>query len=156
MSLSHSIVVPQGHQLFLLFVDGGPQPPRPVTAWKLATPGEVVAEAGELCAHIDAMTRQGVLQRVVSAGGCMHSIDLRLLTVTNLSRGISSRLVPERSVASVPSRPYQYVFPRRSQRMTVAHVLAGSGRSPRIPCSSTSSMHMATIFTLLPLLLLMS
>jgi hypothetical protein len=56
------------------------------------------------------MTRQGVLQRVVSAGGCMHSIDLRLLAVTNLSR-----LIPERSVASVSSRPYQYVFPRRSQ-----------------------------------------
>jgi hypothetical protein len=116
MSLSHSIVVPQGHHLFLLFVDGGPQPPRPVTAWKLATPGQVVTEAGELCAHIDAMTRQGALQRVVSAGACMHSIDLRLLTVTNLSRGISSRLIPERSVASVPSRPYQYVFPRPSQR----------------------------------------
>ncbi len=121
--LSQRILVPQGHQLFVLFVDGGPQPPRPLTAWKLATPDGAITEAGELCGHIEVMTRHGVQQRVVSAGGSMHSIDLRLLTVTNLSRGITSRLISEKSIAAVPPRPYQYVFPHVSQRATVVHVV---------------------------------
>ena len=63
MPLSQPVLAPEGHQLFLIFVDGGPQPPRPVTAWKLAAPGQDVTEADELSVHIDSMVRQGVHQR---------------------------------------------------------------------------------------------
>ena len=109
MPLSQPVLAPAGHQLFLIFVDGGPQPPRPVTTWKLAAPGQDVTEADELSVHIDSMVRQGVHQRVVSAGGSMQSIDLRSYTVTNLSRGVTSRLIPEKGTANVPPRPYRCV-----------------------------------------------
>jgi hypothetical protein len=109
MPLSQPVLAPEGKQLFLIFVDGGPQPPRTVTAWKMATPGQAVADAGELSGHIDVMIRQGVQQRVVSAGGSMQSIDLRSQSVTNLTRGFTSRLIPEKSHANVPPRPYKCV-----------------------------------------------
>lgn len=108
LALAQPIVAPEGHQLFLLFVDGGPQPPRPTTAWKLAAPDQIMTDAVEISAHIDGMMRQGVQQRVVSAGGSMMSIDLRMFTVTNLSRGVAFRLIPEKSLQSVPPRPYKY------------------------------------------------
>lgn len=108
LALAQPIVAPEGHQLFLLFVDGGPQPPRPTTTWKLAAPDQTITDAVEICAHIDSMMRQGVQQRVVSTGGSMMSIDLRMFTVTNLSRGVAFRLIPEKRLQDIPPLPYKY------------------------------------------------
>jgi hypothetical protein len=107
MPLSQPAHAPEGQHLFLIFVDGGPQPPRTATAWKLVAPGHAATDAGDLCAHIDSMIRQGAQQRVIFAGGSMQSIDLRLFTVTNMSCGITSRLIPEKSLVNVPPRPYK-------------------------------------------------
>jgi hypothetical protein len=109
MPLSQPALAPEGQMLFLIFVDGGPQPPREVTAWKLVVPGVAVGNANrsELSAHIDSMLRQGVEQRVVFSCGAMHSIDLRVATVTNLTCGITSRLTSEKSLVNTPAHPYK-------------------------------------------------
>jgi hypothetical protein len=107
MQLSQPICAPEGHRLFLMFVDGGPQPPQLINAWKLAAPGQDAISAGDLSGHIDMMMKMGVQQRVVHASGCMQSIDLRLSTVTNLSKGTTFRLTSEIRHKSVAPRPYK-------------------------------------------------
>jgi hypothetical protein len=38
----------------------------------------------------------------------MMSIDLRMFTVTNLSRGVAFRLIPEKRLQNIPPLPYKY------------------------------------------------
>ena len=156
MPLPQPAFAPEGQQLFLIFVDGGPQPPRETTSWKLVVPGAGQPSAAvtsantiELSGHIDSMIRQGVQQRVVFSCGAMHSIDLRLATVTNLSGGITSRLAPEKTVVNVPPHPYKCAGIDPSF-VSCSHFFAGNGLSQKIPCSSTCATPTATMFTLPP------